>query len=250
MARNVQGALFAILFLFFLFPAPAGAEQDGETAYPSFQDQGELAFIQTGGNTDITSLSLKNTFTARLNESNRLIQKAAVLYGKDQGKKNAESYDASLRWEHDFSIRLYSYTAGGWFRDVFKGIDDRFQAGAGAGYTLIKTERHSLLFEAGGAWVTEQYTNGMDNDYAEGRTFGRYDLKISEKTKAFQDLEYLVDLGETENYRINSETGIITSLGGAFSLKASYTVNFDNQPTPDTLDGTDTVLAVTLVMNL
>jgi putative salt-induced outer membrane protein YdiY len=38
-------------------------------------------------------------------------------------------------------------------------------------------------------------------------------------------------------------------LSDNLSLKASYVIKYDNQPIPETLEETDTILAVTLVVN-
>jgi putative salt-induced outer membrane protein len=48
---------------------------------------------------------------------------------------------------------------------------------------------------------------------------------------------------------LNSETAVLSSLSDYFSLKTSYVIKYDNEPVPKTLDDTDTILAVALVVN-
>jgi putative salt-induced outer membrane protein len=46
-----------------------------------------------------------------------------------------------------------------------------------------------------------------------------------------------------------SETALISALSDYLSLKTSYVVKYNNQPVPATLEETDTILSVTLVVN-
>jgi putative salt-induced outer membrane protein YdiY len=52
-----------------------------------------------------------------------------------------------------------------------------------------------------------------------------------------------------ENYKVNSETALISALSGYLSLKASYVIKYNNKPVPETLEETDTILSVALVVN-
>jgi putative salt-induced outer membrane protein YdiY len=48
---------------------------------------------------------------------------------------------------------------------------------------------------------------------------------------------------------VNSETALVAALTDIFSLKAGYTVRYDNQPVPAGLKRTDTMTSVALVAN-
>jgi len=107
---------------------------------------------------------------------------------------------------------------------------------------------------AGGAalanYVSDTYTDATDRDYPEGRAFGKYTYAFTDKTRFSQSVEFLDDLKDTAKYRLNSETAIITSLGGNLSLKTSYLVGYVREPVPDTLEKTDSLVLVTLVLTL
>lgn len=105
------------------------------------------------------------------------------------------------------------------------------------------------MSELGPNYVKEKYTDGTDEDYLEGRAFGQYQYAFTEKNRFSQSLEFLYDFEDSENYRVNSETALISALSDYLSLKASYEIKHDNKPVPSTLEETDTILSVTLVVN-
>jgi putative salt-induced outer membrane protein len=53
---------------------------------------------------------------------------------------------------------------------------------------------------------------------------------FSASTSLFQGVEYLPNLDEGSDYRINSETTIVAPLSSRVAMKASYQVRFDNLP--------------------
>jgi putative salt-induced outer membrane protein len=240
----VKGARFiTVLLVIFAFGTGSQATEK------RWSDEAELSFVDTGGNTDVVSLSAKNllkyTFTDKLEGAWKL----GALYGETDGEKNAESYFTELRLDYLFTERFYSYASGGWVQDKFAGIDARYYLGPGVGYKFLAGPKHFFLGEAGLNYVTEEYTDDTDQDYLQGRAFAKYEYAFTEKNRFSQSLEYLYDFDDSENYNVNSETALISALSDYLSLKASYVVKYDNKPVPETLKDTDTILGVTLVVN-
>lgn len=134
-------------------------------------------------------------------------------------------------------------------QDEFAGIDSRYYLGPGVGYKFLSGPKHFLAGEAGLNYAKEEYTDDTDKDYLEGRAFAKYEYAFTEKNRFSQSAEFLYDFEDSENYNVNSETAVISALSDYLSLKASYVIKYDNQPVPETLEETDTILAVTLVVN-
>ena len=214
-----------------------------------WSDQAELSFVDTGGNTEVTSLSAKNLLRYEFSEKFQAAWKLAALYGKTEGEKTAESYSSELRLDYLFTDRLYSFAAAGWSQDEFAGIDSRYYVGPGVGYKFLIGPKHFLLGEVGANYVNEEYTDDTDEGYIEGRAYASYEYALTEKNKFSQSVEYLYNFEDGKNYRVNSETAVISALSDYLSLKASYVIKHDNQPAPSTLEETDTILSVTLVVN-
>jgi putative salt-induced outer membrane protein len=240
----MRGARFVtVLLVIFAFVTGSDA------AEKRWSDEAELSFVDTGGNTDVVSLSARNLLKYIFTDKLEGAWKLGALYGETDGEKNAESYFTELRLDYLFTERFYSYASGGWVKDKFAGIDSRYYLGPGVGYKFLTGPKHFFLGEAGLNYVTEEYTDDTDQDYLQGRAFAKYEYAFTEKNKFSQSLEYLYDFDDSENYNVNSETALISALSDYLSLKASYVVKYDNKPVPETLKETDTILGVTLVVN-
>ena len=215
-----------------------------------WSDEAEVSFVDTGGNTDVVSLSAKNLFKYKFTDKLEGTWKLGALYGESDGEKNAESYFTELRLDYLFTERFYSYANGGWMQDKFAGIDSRYHLGPGVGYKFLDGPKHLLAGELGVNYVQEEYIDNTDEDYLVGRAFVGYEYAFTEKSKFSQSLEFLYSFDDSEDYNLNSETALIAALNDYLSLKASYVVKFDNKPVPETLDETDTILGLSLVVNI
>jgi putative salt-induced outer membrane protein len=236
-------SLFASLFVVFAVVVQAHGEDK------RWSDEAELSFVDTGGNTDVVSLSAKNLLKYKFTNNLTGSWALGALYGESDGEKNAERYFTELRLDYAFTERLYTFGIGGWLKDEFAGFDARYYVGPGIGYKFLAGPKHLLVGEAGANYAREEYTDGTDRDYIEGRVFGKYEYAFTKKNRFSQSLEFLYDFDESDNYKVNSVTALISALNSYLSLKASYEVKYDNHPVPETLEDTDTILGVTLVVN-
>jgi len=231
-----------LLSVFVIVP---GVFAEGKT----WSDQAELSFVDTGGNTNVRSLSAKNLLKYKFTEKLQGSWKLGALSGKNDGEKNAENYFTDLRLDYLLTDRLYLVAITGWLQDKFAGIDARYYLGPSVGYKFFIGPKHFLSNEVGLNYLNEEYTNSTKNDYMAGRAFGKYVYSFTETNKFSQFVEFLVDFEDSENYNVNSETALISGLNSYLSLKTSYVIKHDNKPIPSTLDKTDTVLALTLLIN-
>ncbi|HEU5360283.1 MAG TPA: DUF481 domain-containing protein [Candidatus Deferrimicrobiaceae bacterium] len=222
--------------------AVAGAEEG------KWHNEAELTFVDTSGNTEVTTFSAKNMLTVPFNKTTKGTWKLGALYGKSDGEKKAESYFTEIRLDHSYTDRLYSFGYGGWFKDKFAGIDARYYLGAGGGYKFLLGPKHFLLGEAGLTYTDEEYTDDTDNDFLGARLFGKYEYRFTEKNRFTQSLEWLLDFSEFDNWNLNSETALLSALNSWLSLKASYLVKYDNDPLAG-VEKSDRILGVALVIN-
>ena len=219
----------------------------------AWKDEAQLSYVKTDGNTEVTILSAKNLLTYQATEKIKLDWSALARFAETDvdgnTEKSAERYATELRLEYAITERFYTAAYGGWLRDKFAGIDDRYYIGPSVGYKFLIGPKHFLRTEAGVDYVKEDYVDNTDDDYMRGRVFGEYAFAFTEKTRFSQSLEYLHAFDNSDNYNINSETAIVTALSDKLSLKTSCVVNYDNEPVPKELDETDTTLAVTIIVN-
>ena len=210
----------------------------------------ELSFVNTTGNTEVTTLSAKDKLTYKFSPKIETILNLAALYGKSDGVTNSENYSAKLKISYLISERFYTSLIAGWSKDEFAGVDSKIWIGPALGYKILTGPKHTLDFEAGAEYVDEKFVDDTKNGYFNGRAFTEYKFIFSEKSNLSQSLEFNYDFENSDNYDMTSVTAITTALSDMLSLKASYNINYVNVPVPATLKKTDTALSVSLIINM
>ena len=90
---------------------------------------------------------------------------------------------------------------------------------------------------------------GSDNQsFGSYRAFAKYIRALSPTANVSQDAEYLGNLKESDGYRMNAETALVTSISTHFSLKASHTWKFSNSPGAG-FKKTDTMNSLAIIVN-
>lgn len=214
----------------------------------TWKDQAELSYVDTSGNTDVTTLAAKNKLSYQFTERITGLWKVDILNGKSDGERNAESYYSEVRGDYACTELLFYYAQASWLKDRFADIDSRTILGAGSGYKFLTGPKHFLVGEAGLTYTMEELTDDSDDQYVGGRLFGQYDYQINDTSKFTQSAELFLDLEQMSNYRLNTETALITALNSVLSFKTSYVIKYDNEPADGT-DHTDTIMAASLVAN-
>ncbi len=215
----------------------------------ALSDEGELSFVQTSGNTKVTSLAAKNLAKYKFTEKLLGSWKLGALRAETSDVKTAESYFTDLKLDYQNTQRLYSFVNAGWQQNKFAGVDEHVYGGIGAGYKFLDGPANFLIGELGIMYVSDKYVDETKKNYPSGRAFAKYIYAFTDKNKFSQSLEYLNDFNDSQKYFVNSETAVISALSGIFSLKATYLVNYTNAPIPATLKKKDTITTVALVAN-
>jgi putative salt-induced outer membrane protein YdiY len=253
-----------------------------------WSDVAELGFVMTTGNAVGTNLAFSNKFKYAWSKSELTFDAAAIHaesttraitnpgppYGTavvtDTTATTASSYALALVYRQTISEKFYWYTGAFWYQNFFAGIDDRYNAGGGVGYTFVKTARHLLKGELGLDFTRQVPLKSPPpdelptTDFVGMRAYLGYEFKINEKSKITEDLNVFENFDTTSAWRLNSVTALTAGFTDNLALKLSYTVLYSNEPlqqiiAPDggaagdnavyTFDKTDTILAVALVVN-
>lgn len=214
-----------------------------------WSDEGELSFVETGGNTEVTNLAAKNLLKYQFSKNVLGSWKLSAVYAEADKVKSAQSYFTELNVHYQLTEKLYYLADAGWTRNKFAGVDRNLYGGLGAGYKFLDGPANFLVGELGLRYVWDEYTDETANNYAAGRAYAKYLYAFTEKNRAYQSLELLYNFSDSKKYDVKSETAVISALSGNLSLKAAYLVAYKNEPIPSTLKKTDTMLTVALVVN-
>ncbi len=225
-----------------LLPAVVRAE---DAPKKPWKNATELSIVSANGNTKSQSASGKNTFNYDWTKTSlELI--AGGMGAKSQGVTIAEKYNASEKATYKLSEKNYLYEKGGWDKDRFAGIENRYDTSAGLGRNLIKNDRHSLILELGAGYVNEERTNAPVNDFTSGRAYSKYVFTVSPTSNFSQDAEYLHNFENKEDFRVNTETALTAAINAHFALKVSYVWKHVQSP-PVGFGRNDTTTGVALV---
>ena len=208
---------------------------------------GDIGFVNTAGNTHLTTLNLGDKLTVRAGKA-QLTQSFALVYGKSEGIQNANSQLARIRADYPLGARLAAYGFMGYERNRFAGIDHRTDEGVGLAAALLRTSMNELDLEAGVGLVQERLQPDpaidvtVGDNFVSGRAAARFKHLFTKTTYFQQTLEFLPNLETTSDYRINSESALVAPISSHIGLKAGYLVKYNHTPPSPTLARTDRML--------
>lgn len=246
--RYATSALFVFAGALFgaLHPDALVAQQDRE---PGWYDQAEVSFILTAGNSESSTLGVKNrlerlfpdsklTFDAGgIRVETRSTERSAigtpddfVIVEQSDSRPTTENYFAALRYDRELSDRSYAYASGGWVRNRIAGIDDRWTGAAGIGWTLIETDRTAFQADLAATATSEQPVIGDADSFAGIRLSWDLGHQLTETTKLTSLLAVDENLSETEDLRAEFDNSVAVDINRTLALKTGVKLLFDNLP--------------------
>lgn len=204
----------------------------------------EFGFQQQSGRLDALTTSLR-VDAEREKGRNHYKASGRVLYGEQTEKVTTDRADASFRWRHQLSPRIFAQSVTSYLEDAIKKIDHNFEQNIGFGYTLYKRDRH--VINVGGG-LTGQYRDMAIIDQAFtglAEIFEDYTYRINGRLTFLQDIlaQYspvsqekytlrnntIVPIdGSVQNYRIRFNTTLQGKITDRISMNLRYEYEFDN----------------------
>lgn len=183
----------------------------------------------TRGNSD-TLLATGGITTHKKTPTNEISMGADGAYGTSGSEKNVDTVHGFTQYNHLFSEKFYAYTRVEGLHDGIADLQYRITVGPGAGYYFLKETNTTFAGELGSSFVTQRLGN-EDNSYATLRLAERYEHKFeSYGARIWENVEVLPQVDKFNNYLINAEVGVESSLTKSLSLKTFLVDNFNNEP--------------------
>ncbi len=219
----------ALVMLFAMLPGRASAQAaDGRVHLT-----GNLSFVNTAGNSELTTISGDEALLEMTTDSLwKFQQSGAAVYGRSQDSTTASAFKAGARVDRTLASQLSAFVSGNWERNRFAGIARRFEENLGLAYQLLALERDHLGLEAGAAFNQQRSTAGVDDNFVAIRAAAAFRHLLTDKAYFQQLAEVLPNLEAAKDVRINAETALVAPISQAIALKLSYTIHFDNLPEP------------------
>ena len=226
----LSARVVTLALLFCSFTSRAHAQAPDTTH--NFSGSGDFGFVNAAGNTEVTTLNFGEELSYAPTKTFHLAQSVAIVYGKTNGVESANLWQTNLRGDRDLGNRWGAYALLEFDRNTFASIDRRFQEGVGILYHPIRTATDTLSAELGVGLVEQRSTSDSSVTQPIARIAGTYRRSFAPKAYGEEQLEILPDLSIGRELRINSATSVVAPLFKSVALKASYVINFDNNPEP------------------
>jgi len=212
---------------------------------PRKEGSGEIAFVNTAGNAESTSLGVRGEFIYRPDPW-LLKMRGAFVRLESEDELEAQSFTWLLRGERSLRPRLAIYAQHDYLRDLFAGIEHKNVVSGGVSFKAIETARHTLVLDGGLGVSSEKRV--VDEDVTSAVALGgvAYKLKISETTELTEELRFEQSLNEGADSRLDNAVAIAAKINAIFSLKVSNVIRYVNEPV-EGFETTDTITSVALV---
>ena len=216
------------LAILVLIPAATAAQDT--THFAVFH--GDLGYVATSGNTQVSTINFADQLTLRTSPVNRIDQAFTVVYGQNKNVVQTNIWTAGIRDQYSLTKTVGLYALAGFARNTFAGIDYDFQEGGGFAFTPILPKRHSLELDAGFAYTEQKLLPDSMDQHADARGAITYKFAFAKDAYFQQFVEGLPDLKREEDFRINSETDLVAPLSKHFAIKIGYAIHYANLPPP------------------
>jgi putative salt-induced outer membrane protein YdiY len=243
--RHAAGALLMAL------PAlpPVARAEDKVLGW---SDIAEFSYVATGGNSETSTLGLKNALKRTWEKASFELKTGAVradstlttrtvssagpppiVDERSTSDLTAESYALAGRYDREVSKRFFWFGGAGWDRNRFAGIENRTTAVAGVGTIWVDGETtkfrtdYAVTFTRQEDVVTDpafddrflgfRLSSAFRRGFGKAATFGN-DVAIDENAD------------ETSDLRVDMTNWVAVTMTDRLALKVSLQLLFDNQP--------------------
>jgi putative salt-induced outer membrane protein YdiY len=220
------------LLISFLFAIAAQAQNT-----EGFETNVDAGFTLTDGNSETTLLTLGAESRNNTDEREFSIL-ANYAYGQttstleDGSKEDTTNLDkAKLAFQANWllSERAYIFANLTAEKDEIAKIDHRIIAGPGFGYYFLRDETHTLSTETSVVYVIED-TGNDDEDFAAFRFKQEYRRNFENGSRIWQSVELVSEFADTENYFMNAEIGVESTLTSRMALRLVAKNQYNNEP--------------------
>jgi putative salt-induced outer membrane protein YdiY len=213
-----------ILSAILLLAAASSAFADDAAVAPpkKWKDDAEVSFLNTNGNTKTQTTAAKDSFSYDFNTLDRLELDGGGLGARSQGQVTAEQYFAGEKFQRKYDDRDYVFQKYRWNKNRFAGIADLQEITVGVGRDIWKTMDDLLTGELSPGYLNEERVGDTRVSAATSRVYSKYEHVFTATSKFSQDVEYIQNLQDKRDSRINTMTALTTALSAHFSVKTSF----------------------------
>lgn len=221
------------------------------------------------GNSRALAFTTAADYTVRRSTSQFMAQ-VAINLGRsapavgEPYETTVNNQQARLRYDYFFATDVAGFFAVSARRDPFQGLTLRLNIGPGIAYYFVDEKEERFWAELGYDFQYDLRNQGYIDDQAalappvviadtetrhNVRAFIGYDNQLSDSLKFSTGLEYLQNVTEVDNARINFDAALAVQINHDFAVAMTLSLKYDNNPLPN-VEKTDLVTALNLVYTM
>ena len=237
--------ILSLTALVFSLALPCLAQDPPPPPPDPWSGGGELSYVSTSGNTDTSAIG----FAAEALYTQPIWSaefRASFIQNEAEGDVTAERTTALAGYKRRINDDLDWYSRASYLRNEFAGIDSNLSAELGAAYKVLKGPRHLFDVGAGLGYTWEERIDAPERNFANATANSKYVFKFSETADFTDDASVLLNVEDTDDWRLANTAAITARLTTMFSLKFSNTITYLNEPVPG-FEETDTITTAAIV---
>jgi len=213
--------------------APPAKPADPDSFFKGWKGTVEGGLNGSSGNSDNLSFRF-GVGATRETSTMKTAAAASYTYASSDGEKTKSRGVFDLRNDWIVKDPWMFFATGKAEYDEFQDWDWRLSAFAGPGYYAIKNDRTKLLGRVG-LGLTREIGGERNEIIPEGLIGVDFEHKLTERQKLFASVEWLPDLSNLWEYRVNAKAGweILVDPEVNMTLKLGFEDRYNHNPGPD-----------------
>ena len=247
---SVRGT-FAALLLALTIATPLLAEDKPAEKKLGWKDNAELGYVVTSGNSESSTLGLKNTLVYDWQNARFETKLGAVRVesapaasfatpdgtdfklGETDKELTAESYFLNGRYDKNITEHFFWFGGAGWDRNTFAGTQNRYTAFGGVGNIWFDTDRKKWRTDYAATFTKEDDViepPDFDDTFLGVRLSSNFLYKWSESGSYGNDTIVDENVDDTSDLRVNMTNWVAVNMSTHLALKVSLQWLYDHQP--------------------
>ena len=166
-------------------------------------------------------------------------------WGRSNETQSANNIHGFADYKRLFTDRFYGNLHLEGLHDDLADVRYRVIVGPGVGYYFIKTDVTRLNGDVGPSLVYER-VGGVTQGYVVLRVAERGEHNLSKTSRIWEQVEFLPQVDDFQNYLLNSEVGAEAALNAHLALRVVAQDKYNNRPPPG-IKSNDVLLVASVV---
>jgi hypothetical protein len=223
--------------------------QEGEKKL-GWANAAELSLVVTAGNAKTSTFGFRNELAHVWEDAKLLVEASGVrtktgtisrsavgtspddfdVVKDTQTELTAEKYLARAKYDHNVTERVFVFGSGGWDRNEFAGIQNRYFGAGGLGNVWFDREDARWRTDYGLSATHEQGTVSSTRTFAGLRLSSDFMRKLTASTTLTNITVIDENLSDLKDFRLDALSAVAVAMSDHLALKVSLQLLFDADP--------------------